>query len=332
MAAPAEGGRLRALAASSAFGLAAVICILVVLFAQLAPGFLSPFNLYALGRNTAIDLVIGLAMMTVIVTGGLDLAVGAMGVCAAMAAGWLMQTLGLPVGPSVVLALGVGAALGWLNGMLTVRTGASSFVVTLATMSIYFGLMIVLSRADPFNGLPDSFTGLGKQRVLGVVWVGVLVALAAALLLAILYRFTALGRAMLAVGASRRAAELSGIPVGRVIVACHALCGALAGLAALMLTARNGAALPSMAGHIGVDWLLPAFLAPVLGGTPLTGGAVSVLGTVLGALLVSVISNGLFLLQVGEFWVQLFLGLILLAAVLVDRLRAVLAARRPAAA
>jgi ribose transport system permease protein len=326
------GGGLRALASSSAFGLAAVTCLLVLAFTQLAPGFLSPFNLYALGRNTAIDLVIGLAMMTVIVTGGLDLAVGSMGVCAAMVLGWLMQSLGLPVWLSIPLAMLSAAALGWLNGLLTVRTGASSFVVTLATMSVYFGVMIVLSRADPFNGLPDSFTALGKQRVFGVVWIGVFVALAAALLLAILYRFTSLGRAMLAVGANRRAAELSGIPVGRVTIACHALCGGLAGLAAIMLTARNGAALPSMAGHIGVDWLLPAFLAPVLGGTPLTGGAVSVLGTVLGALLVSVISNGLFLLKVGEFWVQLFLGLILLAAVLVDRLRAVLAARRPAAA
>ena len=268
----------------------------------------------------------------VIVTGGLNLAVGSIGVCSAMLGGWLMQSLGVPIWLSVVAALAFGAALGWLNGVLTVRTGASSFVITLATMSIYFGAMIVLTRADSFNELPTAFTALGKLRFWGVVWIGVLVALGASLLLGILYRLTALGRQMLAVGANLKAAELSGVPTGKVIIACHALSGALAALAALMLTVRNGAALPSMAGHIGVDWLLPAFLAPVLGGTALTGGAVSVIGTVLGALLVSVISNGLFLLKVGEFWVQLFLGLILLAAVLLDRARAVLSARRPALA
>ena len=103
----------------------------------------------------------------------------------------------------------------------------------------------------------------------------------------------------------------------------------LAALAGLMLSARNGAALPSMAGQLGIDWLLPAFLAPVLGGTLLTGGAVSVLGTFLGAALVTVLSNGLLQLSVGEFWIQAFLGLILLLAVGLDRLRAhVLAGRR----
>lgn len=313
---------LRRLLGDNSLGLALVIAVLVAGFTSLAPGFTSPFNLYALGRNTAIDLVIGLAMMVVIVTGGLNLAVGAIGVAAAMAGGWLMQTLGVPVLPAMLLAIAVGVVLGAGNGWLVVRIPASSFVVTLATMSIVFGAMIVLTRAEAFNELPAAFTAFGKQRVFGVVSVLVLLALAVALALAALYRLTVLGRQMLAVGANPKAALISGVPVGRVLVTCHALSGALAALAGLMLSMRNGAALPSMAGHIGADWLLPAFLAPVLGGTALTGGTAAVLGTVLGALLVSIISNGLFLLKVGEFWVQLFLGLILLGAVLLDRGRA----------
>lgn len=313
---------LRRLLGDNSLGLALVIAVLVAGFTSLAPGFTSPFNLYALGRNTAIDLVIGLAMMVVIVTGGLNLAVGAIGVAAAMAGGWLMQTLGVPVLPAMLLAIAVGVVLGAGNGWLVVRIPASSFVVTLATMSIVFGAMIVLTRAEAFNELPAAFTAFGKQRVFGVVSVLVLLALAVALALAALYRLTVIGRQMLAVGANPKAALISGVPVGRVLVTCHALSGALAALAGLMLSMRNGAALPSMAGHIGADWLLPAFLAPVLGGTALTGGTAAVLGTVLGALLVSIISNGLFLLKVGEFWVQLFLGLILLGAVLLDRGRA----------
>jgi ribose transport system permease protein len=148
-----------------------------------------------------------------------------------------------------------------------------------------------------------------------------LTAVAVSLLLIVLYRFTVLGREMLAAGAAPDAAELSGVRVGRTYVLCHALSGLLAGIAAMMLMARSGAAIPSMAGQLGQDWLLPAFLGPVLGGTLLTGGRVSVIGTFLGAFLVTMLASGLLLFQVGEFWVQTFLGLLLLIAVLLDKAR-----------
>ena len=114
----------------------------------------------------------------------------------------------------------------------------------------------------------------------------------------------ALGREMLAAGARAAAAELSGVRVGRTFMLCHVLSGVLAGVAALMVVARTGAAIPSMAGDLGQDWLLPAFLGPVLGGTLLAGGRVSVLGTFLGSALVSELTNGLLQFRVGEFWVQ----------------------------
>ena len=133
---------------------------------------------------------------------------------------------------------------------------------------------------------------------------------------------------MLAAGANPRAAEISGVRTGRIFIACHMLTGALAAIAGLMITARTGAAVPSMAGHLGQDWLLPAFLAPVLGGTLLSGGRVAVFGTFLGAALVNIITSGLLLMRVGEFWIQAFLGLMLLAAVLTDRARHKLLQRR----
>jgi ribose transport system permease protein len=128
---------------------------------------------------------------------------------------------------------------------------------------------------------------------------------------------------MLAAGANARAAELSGIRTGRVIVACHMLTGLLAAIAGLMVTARTGAAVPSMAGQLGQDWLLPAFLAPVLGGTLLSGGRVSVIGTLLGATFINIMTSGLLLMRVGEFWILAFLGVMLLIAVLADRTRQV---------
>jgi ribose transport system permease protein len=141
----------------------------------------------------------------------------------------------------------------------------------------------------------------------------------------ILFRYATLGRQILAAGANPRAAAMSGVPVGRVIIIAHMLSGLLAAIAGVLVVARLAAAMPAVGGQ---DWLLPSFLGPVLGGTLLSGGFVSVVGTALGALLVSTIRSGLLVLQIGSFWLQFFLGIILLLAVLVDRYRSVYAERR----
>ncbi|MBX6321477.1 MAG: ABC transporter permease [Rhodospirillaceae bacterium] len=314
--------------ASNEAGLACVIVLFAVVFELARGGFFSPFNLYALGRYIAVDMVIGFSMMVVLAVGGMNLAVGSIGVCAAMLGGWAMEDLGLPVPLAVALALAGGAGLGLVNGLAVVRSGVSSFIVTLGTMSVFFGIMIVLTGAESFNQLPAGFVGFGKLRLLRWVPAMLVLAVGVGLVLIGVFRFTALGREMLAVGANPKAAELSGVRVRRAVVTAHVLSGLLAGLAGLLVTTRNGAVLASLAGQIGQDWLLPAFLAPVLGGTLLSGGVVSVAGTMLGAVLVNMLSNGLRQLQVGDFWIELFLGLILLVAVMLDRLRSVYAARR----
>jgi ribose transport system permease protein len=304
-------------------GLFAIVAGFWVVFASLAPGFISPFNLFTIGRALAIDIVIGFSTMVVLATGGMNLAIGSIGVSAVMATGWLLQEVGLPVWLGLAGGLALGALLGWINGIAIVRTGVNSFIITLASASLFLGLMLILTRAEAFNGLPPAFPAFGKLR-LGIVSPLLLVALAIGAALFVLYRFSALGRQILAAGANARAAAMSGVPVDRVIVISHTLSGLLAATAGLMLTARLGAAMPS----IGQDWLLPSFLAPVLGGTLLSGGAVSVIGTILGALLVTTIRSGLLVMQVGNFWLQLFLGAILLLAVMLDRYRGLYAERR----
>ncbi|MCR6725880.1 ABC transporter permease [Agrobacterium fabrum] len=310
------------------FGLILLIVVFAVSFGVAAGGFLSPFNLFTLGRSAAINIMIGLSMMAVIVTGGLNLAVGAIGVSAAMACGYLIEVLGVPWPLALIGGLATGAALGFINGWTVIRTGLHSFIITLATMSIFFGVMIFLTRAEAYRGLPPIFAAFGKMKLATYFSPLLLVTLVTALALSFLYRRTVLGREMLASGARPEAAELSGIRVDRIFIACHVLSGLLAALAALMLVTRTGAAIPSMAGQLGQDWLLPAFLGPVLGGTLLQGGKVSVLGTCLGALLVTMLTSGLLLLQLGEFWVQTFLGLLLLLAVLMDKARRSYLARR----
>lgn len=306
---------------SNEFGLLALVVVFCILFAIVTPGFTSSFSLFAMGRTAAVNIVIGFSMMVVIVSGGLNLSVGSIGVCVAMAGGWLMQVAGFHWLFAVLGALALGAAIGSLNGIMIVKSGLHSFIITLATMSIFFGVMIFLTQADSFRELSPEYVQFGRMKLGGVVSPLLLITLIAAVLLSVFFNLTATGRGLLAAGANPEAAELSGIRVDRMIILCHALSGVLAGLAGLMLVSRTGASIPSMAGQLGQDWLLPAFLGPVLGGTLLTGGRASVVGTLLGALLVTLLTTGLLLLQVGAFWVQTWLGLLLLAAVLIDMFR-----------
>ena len=307
------------------FGLLFLVLIFIIIFSTVTDGFTSRFNIFALSRVIAIDIMIGLAMMVVILTGGLNLALGAIGVCAAMFGGWCMEVIGIPIVPSLLLTLGMGSLLGWVNGIITVKTGVHSFIVTLATMSIYFGFMAMLTEAEAFRRLPDLFTDFGSTKLFNkYVSPLLLVSVATCFTLFYLFRFTDIGRKLIAAGANPEAAEVSGISVSRMFIYCHVLSGFLGALAAILLTTRIGAAIPSMAGQLGMDWLLPAFLAPVIGGTLLSGGKLSVFGTMLGAVLVTLLTNGLYLLDVGEFWIRFFLGIILLLAVLLDRARELL--------
>jgi ribose transport system permease protein len=244
-----------------------------------------------------------------------------------MAMGWLLERIGLPLPLAIAGALALGGALGAVNGALIVRSGLHSFIITLATMSVFFGVMVFISRAQAFRNLPPEISAFGRMRIEGYVSALLIVSIVVGLGLMVLYRLTPLGRDMLAAGAKAAAAEFSGVRVGRIFVICHILSGILAGIAAIMVVARTGAAIPSMAGDLGQDWLLPAFLGPVLGGTALAGGRVSVLGAFLGSVLVSELTNGLLQYRIGEFWVQTWLGLLLLLAVLMDLARRSLLAR-----
>ena len=307
------------------FGLVIIIAGFWALFAWRAPGFLSPFNLFSVGRALAVDIVIGFAQMAALATGGMNLSVGSIGVCAVMTGGYLMQTLALPVPVAIVGALALGAALGWLNGFVIARSGVSSFIITLASANLYSGAMLILTKAIPLNSLPTEVGAFGKTKIAGPVSPLLVIALAIGLLLFVFYRHSVLGRQILAAGANARAAKMSGVPVDRVITISHALSGLLAATAGMMVVAQLGAAMPAVGGE---DWLLPSFLGPVLGGTPLSGGAVAVAGTMLGALLVTTIRSGLLVLQIGNYWLQLYLGVILLLAVLADRYRALYQERR----
>jgi len=310
--------------ASTALGLMLLIVLAFMVFSWAATGFSSPYNLYALTRTAALNVLLGLAMMVVIATGGLDLSIGAIGIASAMFAGYLMQDFRVQMVIAIVGALCLGGALGVCNGFVIVFARVHSFIVTLASMSIIFGAMIVLTKAESVRDLPAAFLALGRVRWFGCLSPMLVVSVGIGAVIAIMLRWTDLGREILASGANSRAATLSGVRVGNRIITVHALSGILAAIAGIVLSIRNGAMVPSMAGNLGQEWLLPAFLAPVLGGTLLSGGRAWVVTTVLAAFLVTELTSGMLLMSIGEFWVQFALGSVLLLAVLLEKGRSTL--------
>jgi ribose transport system permease protein len=309
---------------SGQLGLLATVVVLWAIFSFRATGFLSPFNLNALGRSLGIDIVVGFSQMVVLASGGMNLSVGAIGVCSVMTIGYLLQALGLPIPVAIAGGLGLGAMLGGINGLAIVKSGVNSFIATLATANLFSGGMLILSKAQLFTALPPEMGAFGQAHILGLP-AQLVVALGIGGILVVLYGLTVTGRQLLAVGANPRAAAMSGVPVERMVILAHTLSGLLAAAAGALLVTKIGGALPSAAGD---EWLLPSFLGPVLGGTLLSGGFVSVIGSVIGAALVSTIRSGLLVLQVGNFWLQLFLGITLLCAVMIERYRSVRTDRR----
>ncbi len=280
-------------------------------------GFLSSFNLFTLSQLFAETAVIGAAQLVVVAIGQLNLAVGALGVVCVMSTGWMTGVAGWPVWIAVPLGLLEGAACGALIGVLERATGLGSFIVTLAMASILSGLVLILSAGGAISTLPISVVNFGADQFLFPALS--LLILPAAIVFAglwLLYRRTAWGWQMLSVGANARAAELSGVPTFRVVVASFALSGLLCAIAADLEMSRVASALPSL----GTDWLLLAFIVPILGGTPLRGGAVALGGALVAALFVVSINSGLVSVGIAAYWQEFAQGSVLLLAVIADRL------------
>ena len=307
-------------------GLVLVIAAMWIGFSFVAQGFATEFNVYALGRNAAIAIVVAMSQMVVMGVGGMNLAVGAIGGLVAVVSALLMRDFGIPWPLAVAMGLGFGALLGAINGIIIVKTRINGFIVTLAMASVFHGSIYIVTGSDPITNLPPEFVWFGSASVAN--FSPLLAVLACATVaLYVLYRNTRVGRQMLATGANMRAAQLSGVPVDRVVLQTHMLSGLLAGLAGLMMASRLASAIPL----IGQDWVLPSFAAAAIGGTLLTGGIVSVVGTVLGGVLVETVRSGLTLMSAASYWVGILTGLVLLAAILLDRARAAFALNQAAA-
>lgn len=304
-----------------------VTVLAIVIVGALKPSFLTPFNIEILLLAIAVNALVAFSQMIIIAIGQMNLSVGAIGGLAAISFAGMMEVWGLPWPIAAFLALGIGLLAGFANGVLCAYTGISAFVITLATLSVYKGINLGITEAQPFYNVPEVVKWLGNATVVGPTpWLVIPFAISACALWYLLFRLP-LGRSVLAVGGNAHSAVLSGISVPRIVVFAHTISGLLAAMAGIMLVARLQLGQPS----IGDDWLILSFAAPIIGGAILTGGRVSVGGTCCGVAIVAIITQVLVLFNIDPFLVQVVLGGLILWAVGVNRLREVRGQRKAAA-
>ena len=307
-----------------------VLILVCVVTALIQPRFLSTVNLTNILLQASVLGVIVIGMTYVIISGGFDLSVGATAALSGCAATAVMATLapgqsvldGAHGGTALLgaaVGVGVGFVVGVLNGILVAYVGLNAFIATLGTMVLVRGLVLLTTDANPITGefgLPEAFINFGRDRFLGLPWITWLPLMLLTVLGWVLHR-TTYGLRIFAVGGGPEAAFLAGVNVRRVKASAFALCGALAGLAGVMLAARLQSGQPT-AGHF---YELFAIAAVVLGGASLYGGEGRLWRAMIGLLIIVVLANSLNILNVVSHWQEVTLGIVILVAASVDRLR-----------
>ena len=315
-------GKIRSFFAKPVVKPLAALLLMAVAMTFLSDKFATADNIFNVLRQVSVNLCISVGMTMVILTGGIDLSVGSiLALSGAVAAG--LTRNGLAVGGvfvgftfwgGILAALLTGAILGAFNGLMVTRFKVPPFVATLGMMTIARGLTMLYTGGFPITGLSNAFRFLGTGWFLGVpmpVWVAAVIIL----FFAFYMKKTPTGRYIYAIGGNQRASLLSGIRVDRIILLVYTLAGVLSAVAGLLVTARLDSAQP----NAGAGYELDAIAAVVIGGTSLSGGRGSIAGTVVGALIIGILNNGLVLLDVSPFWQQVIKGFVILGAMIIDK-------------
>lgn len=289
-----------------------VLLLMCLVFSLLSSRFLTLSNFQNLMRNTAPLAIAGCGMTAIMIARGIDLSVGSVLAASTVLAASL-AVAGVPLYPAFAIALLFGALVGMVNGVIIARMRVSAIIVTLGMLNIARGIAYLISPSAILVGLPPNWSDIGTGRI----WIFPLpIVIALGVVAAFLWMttYSKFGKRIYAIGGNEEAARLSGINVERTLVILYVLCGFTAALAGLVLSSRVGSGDP----NIGIGFELQVIAAVIIGGTSLSGGEGRVLGTVIGALIIGVLSNGLNLAGVEPFWQYVAQGLVLIAAVVVD--------------
>lgn len=289
------------------------LAVIFVALSIISSDFLTISNIFNVLRQISINALIAFGMTFVILTGGIDLSVGAiLALSSAITAGLMVG--GMDTFLAVLIGLLIGAGLGAVNGFLIYKGKVAPFIATLATMTVFRGLTLVYTEGKPVTGLNQDFAMLGKGFFLEIPMPIIWMLISFAILYVIL-KHTTFGRHVYALGSNEEATRLSGIHTGKVKIFVYSISGLLAALSGIILTSRLNSAQPTA----GTSYELDAIAAVVLGGTSLSGGKGWIVGTLIGAMIIGVLDNGLNLLNVSSFYQLVVKGGVILLAVLLDR-------------
>jgi ribose transport system permease protein len=305
------------------FGALLGLVLISVLLSIVSDHFLTVDNLINVFRQSAVNALLALGQLAVIITAGIDLSVGSiLGLCC-VAAAWMLKH-GVPVSLVIPATLAAGSALGAINGLLLTKLHLPHpFIPTLGMMNVARGLALVISGGFAISELPPTFRFWGAGEV-GFVPVPILVVLASCLMFHVLLSHTTLGRDLYAIGGNMQAARLSGVPVSARLNFAYALSGFMSAVAAVVLAGRMNSGFPLA----GVGTELDSIAAVIIGGASFFGGVGTVFGTLIGALIIGVLRNGLNLLDVSSYWQAVVIGAVIVLAVWIDVVRQRAGARR----
>jgi ribose/xylose/arabinose/galactoside ABC-type transport system permease subunit len=295
------------------YGIFIGLIFICLVLSIVSPQFLTIPNLTIIVTQITINALLAFGVTFVIITGGIDLSLGSMVAVAGVLAAILAKNGDYPLILPIIAGLGAGLLMGAFNGFVVTKSKIAPFIVTLGTMTIARGLALIISKGRPVSNLSESFNYIGGGTFLGIP-IPILILIVVFVLCTIILNKTILGRYIYAVGGNEQAARASGININQVKMTVYSLCGLLAGLASIILTARVTTGQP----NAGAGFELDAIAAAVIGGTSTTGGKGTILGTLIGVLLIGVINNGLDLLNVTSYYQQVVMGTIIIGAVVLD--------------
>lgn len=293
-------------------GIILILVVLSILIQIKNPIFLTYSNIIDVCRNTSYTLVIAVGMTFVLIAKGLDLSVGSMTALGGLIASLAMFN-GIPIPIAVLLGMLMGLLFGIVNAFCIVKLNIPAMIATLGTMYMARGLVMIITKGSPVFPLPDAFGQFGKGYFLGVPYV-VIIAVVFSLLGHWVLSNTTYGRKVYAIGGNAETAKFAGINVAMVTASCYMISGVLAALSGILTAARMGSGQPS----IGDGTEMTVITAVIIGGTSLNGGAGTILGTVLGALLMNVLQSGMNLVGVSPYWQKFVMGVIIIVAVGAD--------------
>lgn len=292
-----------------------IFMVMCIILSILAPSFLSGTNIINVIRQISIICIISMGLMLIIITGGIDLSPGSVAAVSGVAAALFATQFDGPVVLALLVGLLVGGGCGLFNGIIVAKGKIPAFIVTLGMSEIARGIAYVISDGKPISGIPKEFRAIGRSSIAGVP-VPIVIMMIILIVTYILTRKLIVGKHIYAVGGNQNAARVSGINVDRILILVYTYAGLMAGLGGLVLTARISTGHPNSANGYELD----AIAATVIGGTSLsTGGIGSVFGTLIGALIIGVLNNGLDIMGVSAYYQQIAKGLIIIITVLMDR-------------